>query len=202
MQDFKFKKASPVWITGEEKEMNVSLVMTAKVGRDARLDITGHSLYQVYVNGELAAEGPARAGHGFYRVDTLDLRPLCTKDENTVTVITAGYNVNSFYLLDEPSFVCAELYDGGAITAFTGGRGFTYERYTDRVRRVQRYSFQRPFAEAYRLPAKREPVSVSRTADKRFIERGVPYPDYDKELFTKLGVRYWVPFTLNIQQHG
>ena len=183
MQDFKFKKASPVWITGEEKEMNVSLVMTAKAGKDARLDITGHSLYQVYVNGELAAEGPARAGHGFYRVDTLDLRPLCTKDENTVTVITAGYNVNSFYLLDEPSFVCAELYDGGVITAFTGGSGFTYERYTDRVRRVQRYSFQRPFAEAYRLPAKREPVSVSKTADKRFIERGVPYPDYEKAFF-------------------
>ena len=177
MTDFTFKKASPVWITGEEKEMNVSLVMTAKVGRDARLDITGHSLYQVYVNGELAAEGPARAGHGFYRVDTLDLRPLCTNDENTVTVITAGYNVNSFYLLDEPSFVCAELYDGGVITAFTGGSGFTYERYTDRVRRVQRYSFQRPFAEAYRLPAKREPVSVSKTADKRGRGRGVRSPD-------------------------
>ena len=25
---------------------------------------------------------------------------------------------------------------------------------------------------------------------------------YDAELFTKLGVKYWLPFTLNIKQHG
>lgn len=186
MQNFEFKKASPVWMTGEEKEMNVSLIMTAKAGKDARLNIAGHSLYQVYVNGELAAEGPARAGHGFYRVDELDLRRLCSKDENEITVVTAGYNVNSFYLLDEPSFVCAELYDSGVITAFTGGDGFVYERYTDRVRKVQRYSFQRPFAEAYKLPAEREPVRISKTEDKRFIKRGAPYPDYDKAFFKEV----------------
>ena len=186
MKKFTFKKARPVWITGEEKEMNVSLLMTAKCGKDARLDIMGHSVYQVFVNGRLAADGPARAGHGFYRVDGLDLRPLCDKAENEIKIIIAGYNVNSFYLIDMPSFVCAELYDSGEITAFTGGDGFTYERYTDRIRKVQRYSFQRPFAEAYSLPAKREPVTVSVTEDKEFIERGVPYPDYEKTAFCRV----------------
>ena len=186
MKKFTFKKASPVWITGEEKEMNVSLVLKAKCGKDARLDITGHSVYQVFVNGRLAADGPARAGHGFYRVDELDLGHLCDKDENKIEIIIAGYNVNSFYLIDMPSFVCAELYDGGKITAYTGGEGFTYERYTDRIRKVQRYSFQRPFAEAYSLSAKREPVTVSVTEDKNFINRGIPYPDYDFTAFYRV----------------
>ncbi|MBQ7698885.1 MAG: hypothetical protein IJT49_00915 [Clostridia bacterium] len=186
MKNFTFKKARPVWIAGEEKEMNVSLFMTAKCGKDARLDITGHSVYQVFVNGRLAADGPARAGHGFYRVDELELGPLCDKDENEIKIIIAGYNVNSFYLIDMPSFVCAELYDDGKITAFTGGEGFTYERYTDRVRKVQRYSFQRPFAEAYSLPAQRQPVTVSLTENKRFIERGVQYPDYDFTAFSRV----------------
>ena len=186
MKSFTFKKARPIWIAGEEKEMNVSLLLTAKAGKNARLDITGHSVYQVFVNGRLAADGPARAGHGFYRADELDLCPLCDKNENEITVIVAGYNVNSFYLLDEPSFVCAELYDDGKITAYTGGEGFMYERYTDRIRKVQRYSFQRPFAEAYSLPAKREAVSVEPTEDKNFIGRGVPYPDYDFTAFSRV----------------
>ena len=186
MKNFTFKKAVPVWITGEEKEMNVSLCLSAKAGRDARLDITGHALYQVFVNGELFAEGPARAGHGFYRVDTLDLSPLCTRVENDITVIVAGYNVNSFYLIDEPSFICAELYDNEKITAYTGGDGFTYKRYTDRVRKTQRYSFQRPFTEAYSLPAKRQAVTVSETEKKNFIERGIPYPDYEKAPFASV----------------
>lgn len=186
MKNFTFKKARPVWITGEEKEMNVSLLLTAKCGKDARLDITGHSVYQVFVNGRLAADGPARAGHGYYRADELDISPMCDKDENKIEIIVAGYNVNSFYLIDMPSFVCAELYDGGKITAYTGGEGFTYERYTDRVRKVQRYSFQRPFAEAYALPAEREPVTVSETENKNFIERGIPYPDYDFTPFSRV----------------
>ncbi len=186
MKKFEFKKAVPVWIKGEEKEMNVSLLLSAKAGRNAKLDITGHSLYQVFVNGELLSEGPARAGHGYYRADRLDLSRLASEDENDIRIIVAGYNVNSFYLLDEPSFVCAELYDGGRITAYTGGEGFTYERYTDRIRKTQRYSFQRPFTEAYSLPAKREPVIIERTEDKNFIERGIPFPDYEKTAFSRV----------------
>ena len=186
MKDFRFRKASPVWIEGEEKEMNVSLLLTARAGKNAKLYIAAHSLYQAFVNGRLAAEGPARAGHGFYRADELDLSPLCADGENEIKIIVAGYNVNSFYLLDEPSFVCAELYDGAELTAYTGGDGFIYERYTDRIRRTQRYSFQRPFTEAYSLPAKREPVRVARTEDKRFIERGIPYPDYDITPFSRV----------------
>ena len=186
MKKFTFKKAVPVWADGYENEMNVSLLLTAKAGGNAVLDITGHSLYQVFVNGALAAEGPARAGHGFYRVDELDLSPLCTKDENEIRIIVAGYNVNSFYLIDEPPFICAELYDGDKIVAYTGGDGFTYEKYTDRVQKTQRYSFQRPFTEAYSLPAKRQPLTVSKMEKKNFIERGIPYPDYEKAPFSRV----------------
>lgn len=186
MKSYTFRKAVPVWIPGLENEMNVNLLMTSKTGADARLHITGHSKYQVFVNGVLAADGPARAGHGYYRVDELDLSPLCTRDKNELAVIVAGYCTNSFYLIDEPSFVCAELYDGETLTAYTGGPGFVYESYTDRVRKTQRYSFQRPFTEAYVLPAERKPVAAAPVASKNFIERGIPFPDYDFTPFDRV----------------
>ncbi len=180
MKKTEFTYAKPVWIKGEETAMNVSLVLTASFsGKDARLKITGHSLYQVFVNGALSAEGPARAGHGFYRVDELDLSKLCGDGENELKIITAGYNVNSFYLLDQPSFVCAELYVGGDLRAATGKDGFSAYRYGCRVKKSQRYSFQRPFSEVYTLPAENVPVALELTGEKNFIERGVPYPDYD-----------------------
>jgi len=187
MKKTTFKYAVPVWITGEEKEMNVSLRLEAKVKKGGvLLRIAGHSLYQVFVNGRLAAQGPARAGHGFHRVDEIDLDGKCTGETNEISVVAAGYNVNSFYLTDEPSFICAELYCGGELAAATGKSGFSYVRFTDRIRKVQRYSYQRPFSEAYSLPAKRTAVTVSETEKKEFIEREVPYPEYEKSPFVSV----------------
>ena len=187
MVKFEFKKAVPVWIKGREKEMNVSLCLSAVfTGKTARLDITGHSLYQVFVNGELAAEGPARAGHGFYRADALDLTPRMSDGENRLEIITAGYNVNSFYLLDEPSFVCAELFVDGKLVAATGDTGFEAKEYGKRVQKVQRYSFQRPFAEVYSLPAVDKDAELERTEDKNFILRSAPYPDYEFTPFCRV----------------
>ncbi len=187
MKKYEFKKAAPVWIKGEEKEMNVSLCLSAVFsGESASLSVTGHSLYQVFLNGRLIAEGPARAGHGFYRVDRLDLTPHLADGENRVEIITAGYNVNSFYLLDEPSFVCAELFVDSVCAAATGKDGFTAKEYSGRVRKVQRYSFQRPFTEVYSLPSEDADAELEITADKKFISRDVPYPDYEFTPFERV----------------
>ena len=47
MQDYKFRKAVPVWAEGREKEMNVWLAFTAKVdgGKNTLLAVTGSSAY-------------------------------------------------------------------------------------------------------------------------------------------------------------
>jgi len=66
------------------------------------LRLTGASLYRVLVNGTFAGHGPARAAHGFYRLDELDIAPHLRAGRNEVVVEVAGYNVNSFYLLGVP----------------------------------------------------------------------------------------------------
>lgn len=178
MQNVAFVQARPVWARGCTHEMNVTLVFTASLpAGEKRLRIAGCSAWQVFADGRFLAAGPARAGHGFYRVDEI----MLSAGAAALEIRIAGYNVNSFYLLDEEPFLCAEVLAGETVLAATGAEGFTVCRFTERVQRVQRYSFQRPFAEAYRMAdAAREPIGTEITADRRFIAREVPYPEYEQ----------------------
>lgn len=104
------------------------------------------------MNGEFLYFGPARCAHGYYRVDEIKL-PL-KKGENHIAIEAVNYYVNSFYSLMQKGFIEAELTVDGAVFAATGaadGKAFELLRLNERIRRVQRYSFQRPFAEAYNL---------------------------------------------------
>lgn len=153
-----FKQAQPVWAKGRETEMNLTLgfrgVFTAGKSDDPVLSITGSSLYRVFINGEYLGYGPARASHGYYRVDEYDLSSHLKEGDNIVTVEVAGYNVNSFYTLDQPSFLQAEIRDGDQVLLATGGEGNTgFEACEpgNRIQKVRRYSMQRPFIEYYNL---------------------------------------------------
>lgn len=177
MTSFEFKKAVPVWLCGKEKEMNVSMALKCTVGEGESLNITSASPYQAFIENELIACGPARAGHGYYRVDVIDLEKYKGK---TLYILAAGYNVNSFSVIDAPSFVCAEICGKDGVRRATGFDGFDIFEYTGRVKKVQRYSFQRPFAEVYDYTKKAlVPANAERVGDKQFIERGVPYPEYE-----------------------
>ena len=152
-----FSSAKPVWPEGRETERNLLVEFRSTFDRpDAGsivLRLAGASLYRVYVNGGFLGHGPARAGHGFYRVDEWDISPKALKPgRNEVVIEVAGYNANSFYLLDQPSFLQAEIVAGGKTIAATGADGFTAAIRHDRVQKTQRYSFQRPFSEVWTLP--------------------------------------------------
>ena len=185
-RSYQFLAARPVWEAGTETEMNRSLVFSAAVdGRGSlALHIAGHTRYQIFVNNSFAAAGPARAGHGYFRAEEYDLTDRLADGANTVAILVAGYNANSFYLTDQPSFLCAELVRDGAVLCATGtDRAFAAVAFDGRVRKVQRYSFQRPFTEAYELraggvdavAANGRCVTLSPTAPKRFIVRHSPY---------------------------
>ena len=185
-----FDLAVPVWIKGRENEENVSLCLTANVGPGSvTLKISACSVYQLFVNGEIAAEGPARTAHGFYRVDELDLSPFCVKHENAVTILVAGYNVPNYYLIQAPAFVCAELYENGKPVAVTGQAGFDARLYTERVQKVRKFSFQRTLTEAYVLPGGYEPVELAPVGPKAFITREVPYPRSDRADFQRIAAQ-------------
>ncbi len=197
--EYEFVSAVPVWEKGRAGEMNVSLVFRGKLPRtdNANIHIAASSRYQIFVNGEFFAAGPARAAHGFYRVDAIDLAPKLTANENTVAIIAAGYNSNSFYLLDEPSFLCAEITADGEVKYATGSKEFEAERFNARLQKVMRYSFQRPFTECYVSDAwydgfingtddPYKPIQIEKCGAKKFITRTAPYTEHTEEKTKKV----------------
>lgn len=150
------KEAVPVWAKGRETEMNQTLgfqgVFQAKKNSGFTLRITASTLYRVFLNGEFLGYGPARTAHGFFRVDEYEIGDAVKSGENILAIEVAGYNVNTYYTLDQPSFLQAELESDGKVVLATGNNpGFRAFELTERLQKVERYSFQRPFTEYYRL---------------------------------------------------
>ncbi|WP_438483001.1 alpha-L-rhamnosidase-related protein [Oleiharenicola lentus] len=137
--------------------MNLTVGFSATIQKPSAspltLRLTGHSLYRIFVNGKFAGHGPARAAHGFYRVDEIDLTAQLRVGDNVIAIEVAGYNANSYYLLNQPSFLQAEVIAGERVLASTAGEGhpFAATVIKERVQKVQRYSFQRPFSEVWQL---------------------------------------------------
>jgi len=192
-----FRSAKPIWPHGREKEMNLWVgfraVFDAPPGKHVYLRMTGCTLYHVYLNGNFHGWGPARAPLGFARVDLWDITPLLAKGRNFVCVEVAGYNVNSFYIMNEPSFLQAEVVTDTEVLASTGGSGQQFEtKYLPHhIQKVQRYTFQRTFSEVYHLEpqssawreradAPFDPVPCAASTPRKFIPRRVPFPDYRK----------------------
>lgn len=206
MEAFQFQKAQAVWANGREEEKNCELAFRTVIPRENIPDINGSmgknqqktvlylaasTLYRLWVNGTFVSAGPARTAHGYYCVDRLELTDLLTKEENVIVIEVVGYNVNSYDTLDQPSFLTAEVWIGDQIAAYTGGEGMQVYELGQRMQYVQRYSFQRGFAEAYRLAAgnrsfftepicHRVPESWSVQEEKRYVKRSVRMPQYEK----------------------
>ena len=189
-----FIHAKPVWVKGLSKEMNIHVLMRAcfscKTTQGVQCRIATSGIYNLYVNGVFAAYGPARAGKGFFRMDLIDISSLLKPQDNIITVEIAGYYVNSFYIQKQESFVQAEVVQDDEVLCSTGNSSFTAQVNPYTVRRVQRYSFQRPMIEAYRLDQNYNLYLSGKALldnleeqevqeDKNIIERTVPYPAYE-----------------------
>ena len=189
-----FLSARPVWPRGQEKEKNLTVGFRTSfqpAGAHATLAVTASTLYRVFLNGEFLGYGPARGPYGHFRVDVWDLSRAAAGSPNTIAIEVAGYNVNSYYVQDQPSFLQAEVVAGGAMLASTSGAGapFTAVILDHRVRKVQRYSFQRPFSEAYRLDpawdcwrtgatASIPPLDLAPQPPVPLLPRRVAYPEF------------------------
>ena len=190
-----FRSARPIWPEGREKEMNLWVgfraIFDAPTGKHVYLRMAGCTFYRVYLNGEFHAWGPARGPKDHFRVDLWDITPKLKKGRNLIAVEVAGYNVNSFYVLDQPSFLQAEIATESGVLASTAGDGQPFEAIIlpQRIQKVQRYTFQRTFSEVYHLdPQSAEwrehpgvpfvPVKCAASANRQYIERRVPFPDY------------------------
>ncbi len=198
-----FQAGTPVWPSGRTTEMNLlvgfrAVIPAPRDGGKVVLRVAASTLYRARVNGAFVGHGPARAAHKFYRVDEWDLTSALGAGRNVVALEVSGYNVNSYYLLDQPSFLQAEVVAGDRVLAATGtakaGDGASWAPFDatileHRVQKVQRFSFQRPFIEVYRLAPGfdrwlRDPaapvaaVGTEAVEPKRLLPRRVPYPDF------------------------
>jgi len=191
-----FDSAYPIWPAERETEKNLFVgfrtIFDCSEQQDTILRIAASSLYRVYLNGQFVGHGPARGPHGFYRVDEWPLGNYL-HERNVLVIEVAGYNVNSYYLLDEPAFLQAEVVSDGRILASTAGKGTNFEATVlrHRLQKVQRYSFQRPFIEYYRLSegddqwwdkslAESAQESCSTLSYRNLLIRRVAYPRFQK----------------------
>ncbi len=193
MKKFDFVKALPVWEKDKDKEKNYNLAFRAVIDRaqSAAVSVSAANTYQLFVNGEMVSHGPARAGHGNFRVDRIDISDCLTNDKNVVVIYATSYYIMNFYLPKQPGFLCAEIVCDGSVVAATGVCGFEAKYHDARLRFVDRQCYQRTFAEIYRLGSNYKDFEVSPdcefdkvelvpVGDRKFIERGVPYPCYDE----------------------
>lgn len=190
-----FRSAKPVWPKGRETEMNVlagfRAAFEATSQDKATLRVAASTIYRAWLNGEFLGCGPARGPHGYFRVDAWPLAGKLKPGKNLVAIEVAGYNANSYYLLDQPSFLQAEVVAGERVLASTGAAGtpFAAQVLKHRVEKVQRYSFQRPFIEVYHLSPDydrwlRDPaasfsgIETAVQPNKNLLPRRAPYPDF------------------------
>ena len=188
-----FVAAKPVWAEGRETERNLTLAFreVIEAGRigEAYMRLTASCDYRLRINGEFVAHGPSVAAHDFYRVDCIDIEPYLHRGENVIAVEVAGYNDDSYYLLNQPSFLQAEVEINGEVVAATGSEFEAYDL-KQRKQDVPEFSFQRPHTEYYILSADFqqwlsdaawqgvEPVKLVEQPTKTLLARHVEYPDY------------------------
>lgn len=183
--------AKPVWAsTMDNTEMNITLAFKAVIKPgNTSIKLTASNAYQLFVNGALAAAGPARACHGHFKLDEMRITQFLTQEENTVVILVASYNTYNFEYANDPGFLLAQIEQEGMVICATGEFGFTCHRLSERLQRVDRYSFQRTFVEIYRLSkgymdllyeksmAEELPVRVLPAV--KLLERNVYYLDYN-----------------------
>jgi hypothetical protein len=116
-----------IWAKGllEEKNVAVTFLYTLTPSADTVLELAASNLYRLFVNGELIGYGPARAAHGYSRIDTYALTAWA--GQTTVLAVEVySANTNTFYTVDEYPFFAAEIKDGGKCALGTTGSVFTY----------------------------------------------------------------------------
>lgn len=180
MNEISFLSAVPVWPVGRARTMNDSVLFrtTFPAGK-YMLRLTGSTLYRVRLNGDFLAYGPARAPEGVFRIDEISIDASAC--ENVLEIEVSGSNVNSYYYMDQPSFLQAELCQDGKAVAWTGKDFKAYDLTGERLRKVSRSCFQRMFAEVYRVTPQRgelNELALEEFPSFRYLPRTVPFPEY------------------------
>ncbi len=185
-----FISALPVWEKGKEREMNSRIQFKAVVGNlsEALIKIATSGMYNLFINDKFIGYGPARAGKNHFRMDEINISDYVIEDENVIIIEVTGYNVNSFAIQNQPSFLQAEIIENDNVIAYTGNN-FTARRNPNYYRKVPRISGWRTFIESYHVDNANDTfftdttegnICIEKTENKTIITRYAPYPEYKK----------------------
>ena len=183
-------QAKSVWVKDAEREMNAyygfSASFNVKAGDKPVLRLSAGGIARVWVNGKFAAYGPARSPEGYMRVDEWPLSRFLKPGRNVVAIEVSNPAVNQFYLPDRPAYLHAEIVSDGKVLAATG-RDFNAVK-LPRVAKINRFSYQRGFAEFYRLNPGDDAwrvdgvsfsgLQLSECPPLKPLGRGAPYPTF------------------------
>ena len=135
------------------QEKNVTVAFRARIAQgEYRLRLAAANCYRIFLNGEFLGYGPMRTAHGYALVHEKKL--MAQEEENFLVVEVAAYNVNSYYTILQQPFFAAELLREDGATAYTT-EDFSCYHLLDRVQKIEKYSMQRTFAEAYEMEESR-----------------------------------------------
>lgn len=166
-----FTVSRPVWACGRSQELNLHLefLIDLPAGSET-VRMTASTAYQLFVDGECTAYGPARAGDGHFRVDE-----WCIRGAKALRVLVAGYYTCSFQYTFHPSFLNLEILDAdrNALVA-TGRDEILCREYAPRLRWTDKYSRQRLYTEVYDFTRpEREALPLEVQPDPIYLPRGV-----------------------------
>lgn len=184
MQKTSFISALPIWALGKEKEWNVHLVLSATIEKEGAdlLRIATHGFYQLFINNQFVAYGPARAGRDYFRVDEISITEQLDKEQNKIEILLVSYGVDNFSNINQDPFVTCEVTNAGEVVYATGKQGFKLESQNNYWQSVSKHTFQRGFAESYKIGSAYIPsqVDIVYCEEKVYIKRNVKYPDYPR----------------------
>ncbi len=147
------KKLTAVWGRDYLDDMNITLSFTLKLKKQQSvfLSLSASSCYKLYADGVMLAFGPQRAAHGYARVQEFSFKA------KEINVLVHNLGVTNFcWVKQPPFFACEVIADEGE--KYTS-KDFDCYLIDDRVKKVQRYSYQRGFAEVYNVKSQKESVS-------------------------------------------
>ena len=149
-------------IQADEKNVTYAFRLTISLPPDSRIRLAASIACMLFQDGDLLFRGPMRTAHGHSLLSEI---PLASRKDSTLVVEVAYYGINGFYCVEEPPFFICTILVGDKPIANT--EDFQVFRLDDRVRKVPRYSFQRPFSESYRMETDRRAL---------YVGENVPYP--------------------------
>lgn len=153
-----------IWAKGLQTEKNLTLAFSLNLGAKKRFTakIAGASLYRIYVDGKFTSFGPQRSAKGFARVEDF------TAEGKRIVVEVENIYVPTFWVIKQPPFFACEVEteSGEKYEA----SDFCCQLLTDRIQKVQRYSYQRGFAETYKMSVDRTGLYVGEAYEAEVLE--------------------------------